>query len=87
MRREGRDYVEHKIETLLRAKRARLKKECRPVDDDLFGYRSEERRHRGEFGETEALTEACAASGLDKGIRQRRCPAGGVQDFRHDKRV
>lgn len=47
----------------------------------------EERRHRGEFGETEALTEACAASGLDKGIRQRRCPAGGVQDFRHDKRV
>ena len=44
--RQGRDYVEHKIETLLRAKRARLKKECRPVDDDLFGYRSEEQRKR-----------------------------------------
>lgn len=47
----------------------------------------EERKRRGEIEETEALTEACAASGLDKGIRQRRCPAGGVQDFRHDKRV
>lgn len=38
--------MEHKIETLLRAKRARLKKECRPVDDDLFGYKSEEQRKR-----------------------------------------
>lgn len=45
------------------------------------------RRRRGEMPEPEAVTEACAASGLDKGIRQRRCPAGGVQDFRHDKRV
>ena len=44
--RQGRDYVEHKIETLLRAKRARLKRECKPVDDDLFGYRSEEQRKR-----------------------------------------
>ena len=44
--RQGQDYVKHKIETLLRAKRARLKKECRPVDDDLFGYRSEEQRKR-----------------------------------------
>ena len=47
----------------------------------------EERRRRGEMPEPEAVTETCAASGLDKGIRQRRCPAGGVQDFRHDKRV
>lgn len=44
--RQGQDYVEHKIETLLRAKRARLKRECKPVDDDLFGYRSEEQRKR-----------------------------------------
>lgn len=45
--RQGQDYVEHKIETLLRAKRARLKKEeSRIIDDDLFGYSSEAQRKR-----------------------------------------
>lgn len=52
--KQGQEYIEEKTKTLLRAKKSQLKKLCNGViDDDLFGFKSQQNNKKKESVQSE----------------------------------